>query len=501
MKRIIILSILFTFCFSGRAFSYEAWKLASGIKEAKIEEVASDPDKEGVVYTASTKNLYKTEDDGKTWRAVFSAKGDGDKINFISMLKQGIFVCTEKGMFRSIDGKSGWKKIFKGIGMEENSASHIAVFQDGTMYLGTKGGLFISRDDGTEWVKDIGEAGNLRIKWIAFQEKDIFLAAEDGVYRSIDKGWKRVFVVTTEEGEYDSDSQDEYTSASKPVNSIFIDKERIFLATDEGVFSSGDKGVSWKRFSSNGLLSPRIKRIVSLNNKLYAATDKGIFFFDEADGIWDSSYKGISTDRINSFSISNKGTMWVATDKGLYYSKSGHVKQVDLEVENVLGLFGNEPGIREVQEIAIKYAEVHPDKIKKWRESARKKALLPNVSVGVDRYVTDYYHWDAGQNPDVLVKGDDVVSWDLTMTWDLGELIWNDDQTSIDTRSRLMVQLRDDVLGEITRTYFERRRLQIETHLSQPDNQSKRIEKRLRIDELTADLDAMTGGYFSKSLN
>ena len=63
-----------------------------------------------------------------------------------------------------------------------------------------------------------------------------------------------------------------------------------------------------------------------------------------------------------------------------------------------------------------------------------------------------------------------------------------------------MVQLRDDILDEITRTYFERRRLQIEAQLSPSHELMEGLEQELRIQELTADLDALTGGYFSLQL-
>jgi len=76
-------------------------------------------------------------------------------------------------------------------------------------------------------------------------------------------------------------------------------------------------------------------------------------------------------------------------------------------------------------------------------------------------------------------------------------LIWNDDQTSIDSRSKLMVELREDVLNQVTRLYFERRRLQIEA-LVKKETGLPRLEKQMRIDELTALIDAMTGGKFSK---
>jgi hypothetical protein len=170
------------------------------------------------------------------------------------------------------------------------------------------------------------------------------------------------------------------------------------------------------------------------------------------------------------------------------------------QTQDILKKFKGEPNISDVQKAAIEYAEVHPDKIKKWRDAASRKAFLPNVSMGLDRYITDYWHWDSGTNPDTLQKGKDIVSWDITMTWDMGEIIWNSDQTSIDTRSKLMVELRDDIINEVTRTYFERRRLQIEMLISPTQDLKVSLEKELRLQELTADIDALTGNYFSCQL-
>jgi hypothetical protein len=52
-------------------------------------------------------------------------------------------------------------------------------------------------------------------------------------------------------------------------------------------------------------------------------------------------------------------------------------------------------------------------------------------------------HWETGSttknDDDVLRKGRDSLDWNVSLSWDLGELIWNGDQTSIDVRSKLMV--------------------------------------------------------------
>ena len=492
--------LLVLFVFTHNALAGEVWEQVSGIKDSVILDVKVT---EEVIYVFSEKRLYQSDDKGETWRVLFTARGGSNAINFVGVSDQGIFVCTDKGVYKSSGSSTNWERIFKGVGEGENKAFHIAFSQEKEIYLGTRGGLFISSDGATTWHKDVGIAGNESVRWISFLDRLVFIAADRGVYKNLDGGWRRIFVTESEETDYDSDETDEATSAIRPVNSILVEGKSIYLATDSGIFISEDEGDTWKEFSSDSLLSEKVKRLAT-GDALYAATDRGVFVFDDKGKNWRALYKGMDADKAESLTIDEKGEVWVATNKGLYVSSEGlsllTLRKATSEENQVLRLFENEPGIREVQEIAVKYAEVHPDKINDWRERARKKALLPNLSVGLDRYVTDYYHWDAGQNPDVMQKGDDVVSWDVTMSWNLGELIWNDDQTSIDTRSRLMVQLRDDILDEITRTYFERRRLQIEEYLSPPGDLKLKLEKELRIQELTADLDALTGGRFSNRI-
>jgi len=62
-----------------------------------------------------------------------------------------------------------------------------------------------------------------------------------------------------------------------------------------------------------------------------------------------------------------------------------------------------------------------------------------------------------------------------------------------------MVQLRDDILDEVNKLYFERLRVKMELDNLSIEDRKKRMEKELRLDELTASLDAITGGYFSQA--
>lgn len=168
------------------------------------------------------------------------------------------------------------------------------------------------------------------------------------------------------------------------------------------------------------------------------------------------------------------------------------------------GYWEKEPSISEVQQVAVRYAEVEPEKILRWRVQAGRKGWLPKITCGVKSDAADLWHWETGSttksDDDALRRGRETIEWDISLSWDLSELIWNNDQTSIDARSRLTAQLRDDVLDSVTKLYFERIRVKIDIDSLALGDSKKKTEKELRLAELTASLDALTGGYFSKKL-
>ena len=168
-----------------------------------------------------------------------------------------------------------------------------------------------------------------------------------------------------------------------------------------------------------------------------------------------------------------------------------------------------EPTIRQVQEAAIQYAELNPEKIAQWRKKASRRAFFPKMVVSFDKDMNTTLSsniWGTYTNGTLpgryYIGPEDQTryrnnNYSISLTWELGDLIWNYDQTSIDTRSRLMVQLRNDIMDEVARIYFERRRIKGElANLTAED--TKRVEKQNRLDELTARLDGFTGGFFSR---
>jgi hypothetical protein len=64
-----------------------------------------------------------------------------------------------------------------------------------------------------------------------------------------------------------------------------------------------------------------------------------------------------------------------------------------------------------------------------------------------------------------------------------------------------MVELRDDILNAVTRAFFERRRVQMELLMNPPADPKREVEQELKLQELTARLDGLTGGWFSERVD
>jgi competence ComEA-like helix-hairpin-helix protein len=181
--------------------------------------------------------------------------------------------------------------------------------------------------------------------------------------------------------------------------------------------------------------------------------------------------------------------------------QEGKVVSGDI-VKKVLQRYAVEPTAREVQQQAIEYMRVHPEVVDSWRLRARTNALAPRLqTIGQGTMNDDRRTIERPGDP-TIVSLDNDQSGRLTVgaTWELDRLIFEPAEMAVARESVRIANLRDRVLDEVTRRYFERRRLQVDLELSPPKDLADRVKKELRLQELTADIDAATGGWFSEKL-
>jgi photosystem II stability/assembly factor-like uncharacterized protein len=507
---VILTALVWRLQAAGCAFGYEWQDIGAG--NTDFTAIASGGSGSGTLYAGSKSALLRSLDKGLTWRPLLVLKGQGNRVYPIILdpsNRDTFFAGTGQGLYQSKNAGLNWKKIFRGKNQQENQICALALSGQ-AMYLGTAGGLFLSRDRGRNWQRACGKlaAGFIAAVVVCAQEPSIaWVASADGVFKTQDRGntWECVFTAAAKTQEKDDDAQDgnpddgEITGTA--IHDICVDPENgraLYLATLHGVYQSLDAGLSWSAMTAYGLLDRQVKRIVvSAQSRVYAACRSGIFTYTGQR--WEELSFGLSGQEIRDIDLAAGGIVYAACDTGLFTMQPALAQPaVEAFCRAVL------PAARDVQEAAIEYAEVSNEKIRQWRKQAARKAWLPAVSVGMNRNTSDLWHWEGGSttkvDDDALRKGRDSMEWDIRLGWDLGNIIWNDDQTSIDVRSKLMVELRDNILDEVTKLYFEYKRVSMELDNLHLEDKGKKAEKTLRLQELSASLDALTGGYFSSRL-
>lgn len=467
-----------------------------------------------IIIAGKSGSIVKTDNAGQSWRRVLTIKGRPADVNALVLENDNanvIYAATSNGLYRSSNLGESWDRIFRGkAGLENQCMAVLSIAQE--IWVGTKAGLFISRDYGRNWHKQelgIGNSGILNIDIDFGQNRAIYLAAENGVFKSLDNGqnWERIFVnfsrqrseegtVVEEADVTEQESDTHFVKANK--NNINL----LYFSSAKGVYKSSDQGKSWEKLTEYGLLNRDVKMLgLSDSLEVYALTASGVFLYSGER--WLEVSWGLAAGKLNYFALDNSNNIYISGEKGIY--KGNPKNNVKFQSPVLLQEYLKyEPNIKGVREAAIKYAEVGSEKIAQWRKAASIKAILPQVSIGLDRNTTDLWHWEGGSTTksedDVLRRGQDSIDWDVSLSWDLSDLFWSEAQTSIDVRSKLMVELRDDILDQVNKLYFERLRVKNELDNLALEDRKKSFQKQLKLEELTASLDALTSGYYSEQL-
>ncbi len=536
-KRIWLLWLCLLFCPASSA--YAEWvNLSKNLAETDIQALTVSPKDAKLLYCASQRRVYKSIDAGEHWKQALGVRGVENQIHFIladAKDARRVYVASERGIQFSQDAGKSWEFLYRGIGQKARAVYSLTADAENPaiLWASTAEGLVKIGDNGRD-AKIIGGIPTVKVfAALVFAEgasEKIWVTTEKGIYKSEDAGahWDRVFTQTgnnkdsTEETTLSQFQIEELTLVPAMSNLIhFSDRQALLAASSRGLWEGSKNGSAWSQLKNAALPDRKINYLAKSPETFYAATDKGAFRWDEQNKKFKDISDGLESKEVRMLAYhEGSGDLFAATRKGVFRfpkpdfkpansvdsTETAVVRQVEAlpDTREILKRFENEPTIHEIQGVAIQYAEVHPDKINAWRQAAARKAFLPTLSFTTDTSANQNVDLDRGgtNDPDKFITGpqEKKSDWHVGVSWDLGDLIWNNDQTSIDTRSRLMVELRGDVLNEVTHLYYERRRLQVEMVMIPAKELPLEVERQLKLDELTAGIDALTGGYLSKYL-
>lgn len=174
----------------------------------------------------------------------------------------------------------------------------------------------------------------------------------------------------------------------------------------------------------------------------------------------------------------------------------------DRRIDAALASFSDEPSLPDLATAALGLADADTESASHWMAAPNLAAILPKI-----RFVGDY---DEGRDEALDRYQDEPDRWgadtdrglgfQLSAEWQLGELVFNSDEVRVWDALADRAERREALLRLLVSQYYERRRLQVRLLLAPPAGLVERAEARLRIDELTAGIDALTGGLLSRTL-
>ena len=171
----------------------------------------------------------------------------------------------------------------------------------------------------------------------------------------------------------------------------------------------------------------------------------------------------------------------------------------DQRLEELFATFQEEPSAQRVQVWAVQLARAEPSRAASLLQDARSRGALPLIRLRGRYEDGNETTWDELDLIDSRDR-DSKYSLDLWLEWDLAELASGPDALRAVREGRALAALRQGVINQVNIAYFDRRRLLAEAALARDDeSRAQSVLRRLRIEELIATLDGLTGGLWTSA--
>ena len=288
--------------------SFALFQPVEGISSAQIKRVVISPFNSLSFYVASKNCLYQSHNGGSSFEKVAVFKDEEIRHVFYDRYLAGIlYVATARHIYKISD------KLEKIFSCFDEAVINTAVKHQGKIYVGASNGVRYASSDLLNW-KTLPGLSDVEVYSIEPCSKGVYLAASKGIY-FVDNEHKvkRLFVMReSEEGE---------GLMPNVIKVDIFDEGKIWLGTNQGLFSSLDYGETWSKLYIEGIDSIDVSCLSQTaleKNTFYIGTSKGFFKIDFPLAESKQIFEGIYSPWINWIEFSSSGEIYLATSKGLF---------------------------------------------------------------------------------------------------------------------------------------------------------------------------------------
>lgn len=505
----------------------ETWQLLYQPRQRIVKSIASYKEQ---IFIGTGNGVFVSTDNGKSWgdfgtNQLQKDNNGNSQINWISIESdtEKIYIATSFGAYWSSIHKADWQKFFEGSKVESNEVNSLAQDKD-HIYLATNDGFWICNLNENNCTRNNNGldadylSGNHEVFYILKNENKLFSSTSNGVYVFNDKNliWERI-----------SSGIQKLPDGNTNVRHLIVDKDKnLWAACGSGVYISTDSGNTWQK-KSEGILKnndgfQEAFYLFEHEDSIFAGCSSGVYHLYK--GSWQDTGNGIrTTDGLKKvYWLSSYGEeLLAATDEGLFRT----TRKKDTTNNNLIlkgkietdfaNLEEIEPSVVEVQKEALKFASLPTDKdYRRYRLQSRLRNLVPRVGIDINDTGADtnYREFERGISTNVSLnnsfdagrttrlQNDGRSFKQLSLLWNTNNIIFDDQIKEILSQARLTANIRENLLDDVTRIYYQRRKLQLQSLISPMLDTNEKLSKELEIAELTGQLDSRTGGWFSNEI-
>jgi len=451
-----------------------------------------------------------------------------------------LLAATELGLYRILsDGRV--ESVAPGPGSDAKAVARIAV-ASGVVAVATAAGAFVS-PDGTRWQRLSEELPSGSATAIALAGREGFVECWVAIRGEL---WRSE--IRAEAGRVSSTTPVRvaipFASGQRPPVDIALDVGDaavvVVFESDLVVREKADEG--WEQLRPTLPPGASALRLAAALDRYWLATDRGLPVAPSLRGPWRRAYANSGSDAILDLET-REGALYAATDNGLAVallapdlSTAPEAAQVARDFSTAAevsplasGLFASaevspfsseqpaaaevpqpivdpsEPDVHSVHRAALRYLSLDSAQIAALRRGVSRRGWLPVLSFRATR---DHDRRRRSDYDEAFISGEmrrfndrdydrnRELELQLTVSWDFGDIAYHPESIDVSREAREVIELRDDVLDEITQLYFERQRVLAD--LAGRDDAAERARLRLRAEELAAGIDAWTGGWFGR---
>ena len=447
-------------------------------------------------------------------------------IAFVPRSPGVLYVATPRGLYRSTTRGETFERITIPGGAAENDVRDVAVDprRPSRLYVATAAGLRITRDGGASFTTAPGRVGTVpAICAVAADGRDdvaVLIGTTHGLFRSLDEGATFLEVLLR--------GMPPRTAVLALGYQAITDT--AFVGTVAGLFVGERKAALLERYGGVPAGVQAISAHPTVPRALAAGT--------HARGVAQSLDAGLTVQPVEQVPArevlalargSDPEALVVATEAGVFRSEPGSGVSLSSSALTALRqLWRREPSLDATVGMALEYHGLMREEPASMRARAGAAALLPHLDVNydvvsgrTDRVRTFVLRVGSDLPPGYDPNNDDIDLFGnvgffvvepavgtthlalVTLTWDLDRLVFNPDQVGVGRGYTAWYDAERRVVDAVQQAYGARRRLMTEIAAEAHARKAGQLavvdaaRRELRKQELTALLDAATGGGFS----